>query len=118
MELAPWLLIVVILVHWLADFVFQTDKMAKSKSTNPEWLVTHVTCYALFLVPFGLMFAAVNFVAHLTTDFFSSQITSYFWRLERRHEFFVTIGLDQALHMIVLVLTFPLMDPCWTWMDG
>lgn len=103
------LLILLILVHWVADFVFQTDKMATSKSSSNTWLLIHVGIYAMFLLPFGPVFALVNFCAHLATDFVSSRATSHLWKKNDRHNFFVVIGLDQAAHLIVLILTIPLM---------
>lgn len=103
------ILILLVFVHWFADFVMQTDNMAKGKSTSNLWLVKHVGLYALFLVPFGPVFAAVNFLAHIATDYVSSRITSYLWQKGDRHNFFVVIGMDQALHLVVLILTIPLM---------
>lgn len=98
-----------ILVHWIADFIFQTDKMAINKSSNNLWLFKHVALYALFLLPFGPLFATVNFGAHFLTDYVSSRVSSFFWKKNDRHNFFVAIGADQALHMLVLILTIPLM---------
>ena len=41
------IVLAIILIHWLADFVFQTDKMAKGKSKNWSDLLGHTSIYSL-----------------------------------------------------------------------
>ena len=77
----------------------------------------HVLVYSLILFIFGLqvlvfdnnfkitLFVVVNFFAHFCTDFVTSRISSYYYAKEERHNFFVTIGADQAIHMVTLYLT-------------
>lgn len=102
-------LLLLVWVHLLADFLLQTDKMAISKSSSTAWLTTHVMVYSIpMLILFGPKFAAVNFILHWITDFFSSRATSYLWKKEERHWFFVVVGIDQAVHMTCLILTIPL----------
>lgn len=103
---------ILIWVHWLADFVFQTDKMATNKSTSWAWLSSHVLTYTVFLIPFGIRFALINGAAHFVTDACTSRITSYLWKKNDRHNFFVVIGIDQAAHLTVLLLTLPLVNVC------
>lgn len=98
----------VFIVHWIADFILQTDKMATNKSTSFRWLSSHVAAYTLCLMPFGPKFALVNGASHMVVDFFTSRATSYLWKKGDRHNFFVVIGFDQLLHALVLVATLPL----------
>jgi len=93
-------------IHWFADFVFQTDKMAKGKSKSNAWLSFHVAVYSCFWFVFGWRFAALNGLAHFGTDWVTSRITSRLWAKARVHDFFVIIGLDQAIHMTTLLLTY------------
>lgn len=102
-------LLTLIWLHLFADFFLQTDKMAISKSSSNSWLSVHVTAYIIpFLIVCGWKFALINFLAHWVIDFCSSRASSYLWRREERHWFFVVIGIDQTLHMTALILTIPL----------
>jgi len=101
-------LILLVWVHFFADFICQTDKMAINKSSSNKWLSIHVGIYALFLIPFGIEFALVNFALHFITDYISSRATTALWKAEKRHWFFVVIGADQALHLTALIATYPI----------
>lgn len=148
------LLLLLFVGHWIGDFVFQTDAMAKGKSKDSWILIQHVarvtaTLGAMTLawallkqvpaVDFAL-FLALNFAAHFATDYVTSRWTTRLWFLElnfadhktvvvsdeggghevryptyfvndkgTRHDFFVVIGFDQLLHMVVLVLSATLL---------
>ena len=119
----------VIFIHWVADFVFQTHWQATNKSTNNKALLQHVGTYTLiwFVVFFGwivysnhilemdasahghgteiLLFFPITFVAHFITDYFTSRLNSYLWKKGDIHNFFVSVGFDQVLHYVQLFLT-------------
>ena len=99
-------ILALIWLHFIGDFILQSDAMATKKSTNSLWLGFHVLVYSLPLLLFGWQFALVNGAAHFITDFITSRLTSYLWKHEERHWFFTVIGLDQAIHMTTLLLTF------------
>lgn len=116
----------IILIHWVADFVLQTDNQAKGKSTSWKWLLSHTGTYSLvwlvviyFLFPadwnfsqrglYSVYFAAITFVCHTITDYFTSRLNSRLWKAGKIHEFFVSIGFDQVLHYGQLFLTFYLL---------
>lgn len=98
--------LILIWLHWLSDFVFQTDAMAKGKSKSSKMLALHVCAYVTCFLWLGWKFALVTWVAHFCTDYVSSRITSRLWAAKQVHWFFVVVGLDQALHMTQLVLTY------------
>ena len=98
-------IITVIWLHWMADFILQTDAMAKGKSTSNKWLGKHIAVYSACLLPFGIKFAILNGVAHFITDYFTSRATSKLWKKGDVHNFFVVIGFDQAIHMTCLILS-------------
>lgn len=95
-------------IHFIADFIFQSRKMAENKSRSFSWLSYHCAEYTAFLLPFGWRFALVNGAAHLVTDFITSKLTTKFYLAKNNKMFFVTIGADQAIHMTTLIATLGL----------
>lgn len=98
-------IILVLFLHFIGDFILQTDAMAKNKSTSLKWLAHHVTVYSLPLYFIGWKFALTNAGLHLCVDFVTSKITSRLWSAGKTHWFFVVIGLDQFIHASCLILT-------------
>lgn len=113
-------LAVIVLLHFFADFVLQNDKMATNKSSSNFWLFIHTKVYAIIFfigsavfLPISItaaaIFATINGMLHFMVDYISSRMTSYFWKRGERHWFFVTIGADQAIHMLILFGTYILL---------
>lgn len=99
-------LLLLVWVHWFADFILQSDRIAINKSSSDKVLLWHVTLYGVCFIGFGLAFAAANAVLHFMTDWITSRITKKLWLAEERHWFFVVIGVDQATHMTCLFTTY------------
>jgi hypothetical protein len=95
----------IIWLHFVGDFILQTNNMAIRKSKSFLWLTFHVSVYAIPLLVFGLTYALINLAAHWATDAISSRVTSYLWAKNDRHNFFVVIGIDQAIHLTTLIYT-------------
>lgn len=93
-------------LHFIADFVLQSDWMAINKSKNNKALLFHILVYTICLIPFGFSFAMINGLAHAITDYFSSRATSKLWEKQQRHLFFIVIGFDQAIHLSCLFLSW------------
>jgi len=109
--------IFILAIHWFADFVMQTDKQAKGKSRQWKWLLSHTATYSLFwfipiLIIFNLnvlsaiYFVLITFVIHTAQDYVTSRINSRLHQQNKIHEFFVSVGFDQLLHFIQLLLTY------------
>jgi len=92
----------IIWIHFIADFLAQTDKMAVNKSTSVKWLSIHCFVYSLFFLYYGVTISILVGITHFIVDFITSKITKYLWEKEQRHWFFTTIGLDQAIHLTIL----------------
>lgn len=115
-------------IHYVADFIFQTDKEAKGKSKNLDDLLSHTFTYSEiwfsvgvlvlayksnlftnldFYKPYSLLlFSLITFICHTITDYFTSRLNSYLWNKGDVHNFFVSLGFDQLLHYIQLFLTY------------
>lgn len=107
------LLVALVLVsHFLADFVLQTRWMAENKSKSDRALLIHIIEYGLVttlvLVPFGVspLFVAMNTSMHLGVDAITSRLSSHYHQQKRTKAFWVTIGADQTLHGLCFVLTW------------
>ena len=111
-----------LLVHWVADFVLQTNQMALNKSKSNYYLGMHVTIYTLttivawwvMLLVVGIysitsltyiLAASAIFGMHFITDYITSRISGKYYKAQKNHEFFVTIGFDQWLHYVCLLYT-------------
>lgn len=111
----------IIIIHWFADFVCQTDKMAQGKSKKWKWLLKHTYYYSMIWLMAGiglsgwigiqgvLQFAVITFVVHTITDYFTSRLNSKLWEEKKIHYFFVSVGFDQILHYAQLFITYQLL---------
>ena len=106
----------IIWIHFICDFILQTDNMAKNKSSHIGWLGWHIFIYTLYFNMFlaialhtvdikVLIYSIINGLSHFVIDFCTSKATRYLWEKKQTHNFFVVIGLDQALHMSILMYT-------------
>ena len=86
----------ILIIHFIADFVLQTDKQAKGKSKNWSDLLSHTYTYScIWLIPVmilfpngwstshyvlaSLTFGTITFVCHTITDYFTSRLNSKLW---------------------------------------
>jgi len=117
---------VIIIIHWIADFVLQTDKQAKGKSKDILILLKHTSCYSfvwfvsgfMLYLPFNFngltlwficIFSLTTLISHTITDYFTSRLNSKLWSEGKTHYFFVSVGFDQILHYVQLFLTYYLL---------
>lgn len=100
------IILLLIWLHFVSDFVLQSDYVAKNKSKSNLVLLQHVLIYGLPFYLISVKFALVNMALHFVVDWVTSRITSKLWAEGKVHWFFVTIGFDQALHMTCLILTY------------
>lgn len=123
-------ILIILIAHFVADFMLQTHYMASQKSENVWILVQHIITYTLaFFIIFGsswylfyyffepittadiwlkltIGISLVNGILHYLIDFFTSKVTKYLWRKKAYHNFFVVIGFDQLLHTGLLIFSY------------
>ena len=97
-------MLTLIWLHFIADFLLQSDKVALNKGKSLWWLSLHSFIYGVPFLLIGVKFAIITAILHGVVDFVTSKITSYFWVEDERHWFFATIGFDQAIHITLLFL--------------
>lgn len=123
-------------LHFLADFVLQPREMGRKKSSSVGYLSAHiaiqVAVFLLGLWPFfgfkiALLMALGNGAIHGVIDALiwkgyalsvwmrrkdksmSKKELKLTWRYYDDHYFYLTIGLDQFLHMSTIVLVWSLL---------
>jgi hypothetical protein len=111
--------LILLVTHWIADFVCQTHWQASNKSKNNWALGAHVATYTLILAFFSVivfgptlltgLFIVVNGILHFITDYITSRITSKLWAEQKVHDFFVIVGLDQLIHQVTLAATLKIL---------
>ena len=115
---STYLVLWILFAHWVADFLFQNDRMALGKSENWSDLLDHTVLYSflmfLAIVPFvglvvGLTFYTVTLFCHTAQDYFTSRLNKKLWAENKRHWFFVSVGFDQFLHFAQLLITYSLL---------
>jgi Protein of unknown function (DUF3307) len=109
---------IILIVHWIADFILQTDADAKGKSTSFKHLLSHTSTYWLVWISvaislsgfidlkIGILFSIITFFAHTITDYFTSKWVKKSFDKQDFHNGFVKIGFDQLLHYGQLFLTY------------
>lgn len=122
--------ILILVAHFIADFVFQPHYIAISKSENVLNLVAHIVIYVfsffiIFASSWYVMFymfqttipaniwlqmtaliLIINGILHYIIDYMTSQATKCFWNKKDYHNFFVVIGFDQLLHTGLLIYSY------------
>lgn len=112
-------ILIILFIHWIADFVLQSNTMATNKSTSKYWLTLHVLTYSSVWLALGVWyfdpwmvsaFVAITFACHWITDYFTSKWTARLWKEGEVHNFFVVVGFDQFLHFTQLILTYSILN--------
>jgi hypothetical protein len=110
-----WYLILILFVHFLADFVFQRRKVGNNKHKSILFLAEHCFVYLIIFlcllisffdcIPIAI-FSLINFGLHFIVDFITSKLSYYFYRrMNSEKKFWTTIGFDQFLHVAALIIT-------------
>lgn len=103
-----------LLIHWLADFVFLNKWLSQNRGICTKALFIHVAIYCLtfyvFLLPFYvpsklLQFIMFNGIIHLVVDFMTGQLMQIATETQSEKTYFMAFGTDQVIHMIILIIT-------------
>lgn len=124
-------ILIMITIHYIADFIFQDEEWALGKSSSNTDLLMHTTTYTAIwiicagalimitgehLVPKLLWFFPITFVVHTITDYFTSRWikkkfdAKYYGSPIPNFGAFSSIGFDQVLHYIQIFGTYYLLN--------
>jgi ABC-type Co2+ transport system permease subunit len=112
----------IMLLHFIGDFVCQGRYLAENKSKGLATLCAHVSIYTcilgvgLFIIrQFSyaeeldsrmlLAFCIANWILHFITDAITSRLTAKLWQSDNKYWFFTTVGFDQFIHFLCLYYT-------------
>lgn len=99
-------IILIVWLHTIGDFIFQTRTIARNKSSHHWALAIHCALYMIPLLIISWQFALINGILHYPVDYGSSQLTTYYHKKENENMFFNVIGIDQAVHFTILFLSY------------
>jgi hypothetical protein len=102
----------ILVVHYIFDFVLQSRWMAENKSKNLSALTQHVLIYTAGLLGLAVVSPALsvwwalgNGAIHWLVDFTTSRISSKAYQSNNLKSFWNTIGADQLIHSLCLLLS-------------
>lgn len=112
------LIIWIMFAHYVADFLVQTEWMAKGKSKRWAPLIAHIATYTLTIMLMGglpivllgglsiahwwILYCIINGLGHMVTDYFTSRASGKAYREGKIRKFWAIIGFDQFIHMSTL----------------
>lgn len=100
------LIIYLIFIHWIADFVCQNKSMAELKSKSSIMLLCHcgVYCGIFLLFTQNILYSTLLGLLHFPIDYITSRINSELYSKKDIHNFFVSVGFDQFIHLTIIIL--------------
>lgn len=113
--------IVLILIHAVGDFLFQGSGLSALKSKKNIYLLAHVGIYTTLLIILtplflglsfmqGLLFSAVNGLAHLVVDYITTYFKNKFWE-KNESAYIAVISFDHIIHLLILISSLYFMFP-------
>ena len=117
---------IILVVHYIADFTFQSTEEALGKSTSWRELLSHTVKYSvvwfIYILSFGVseifykgestlgigivFFILITFLAHTTTDYISSRESKKFFDKKEYKGGWAVVGIDQIAHYVQLLLCY------------
>lgn len=115
----------ILIIHWIADAVFQARNIAINKSESNYVLFKHVLLYSMIWMIFVILgygfigfnktiflFPIVTFVFHFITDYYTSRLNKKLWLKNDTSNkiptfnFFTAVLFDQLLHYFQLFICY------------
>ena len=100
--------LILIWMHCIIDYVFQSRKSAQTKHKDNVVLLGHCVIYSLPFFYFGWLFALVNGTLHFAVDYVTSRTNAKIFRKKKQitWAYVCVLGFDQLAHLTFLFLTY------------
>ena len=109
-------IIIILLLHVIADYFFQGSKLSKLKALKLSYLFQHVAIYTGVFMVFssillvltileGVAFSLINGVAHIVIDYIIGKLKLKYHDTNES-VYLSVIGADHTIHIIILILTY------------
>lgn len=105
-------LTLILLKHFIVDWVIQTDEMANEKGNKPTLLFLHGLEHAIgtliialfYISPVkAVMLVTMELLIHCSIDFIKSRIMGFTkWKFPQKN-FLISMGFDQFLHQLTYI---------------
>ena len=114
-------IIILLVMHTLADFFLQGNKLSALKALKIPYLLEQVGIYTVFFILLsplllgltflqGLVFSFINGVAHFAVDFVIGKFKMKYVNVDM-DKYNSTVGLDHTLHIVILIATYVYLYP-------
>jgi hypothetical protein len=115
-------IILLLVIHLFADYIFQGSKMSSLKRLKNSALIEHVGIYTLIFIilsPFalgltfiqGLQYSLLNGALHFGIDYGTGRLKKYFLSKDNESKYLTVIGMDYTVHFVILILTYVYLFP-------
>jgi hypothetical protein len=119
-------IILILVIHWFADFVLQTQWITDNQDRDMDALLGHTVTYSLVWLCVGVLysmslegqaeqlyamflFPLATWAFHTIVDYFSTQRMNELFKRGNMRNFYVVFGLDQLIHILQLFTLYYLM---------
>lgn len=113
--------LLLIIAHFLGDFIFQSSTMACKKRTSFKYMALHCIIYSGFIIlplflfgPFGNVSIAflIIIISHMIIDYARNVIIDKLNRSQTDHKTFdfMIFILDQILHILIIICSMNLVN--------
>lgn len=113
------IIFIILVTHYVADFILQSHEQAINKSKSFVALLGHVLTYALAFLPVALcifpdisvalVWWGFNMMMHFFTDMATSKINASVYDEKCLRNLFIGVGADQLIHYITLFGSYSLL---------
>lgn len=100
------IIILIFWLHFIAEFCTQSVYMSVIKGREFIELLPHCILYSIPFIFIGWKFALIVGLCHMPIDYITFTLTSYYFRKECGKCFYIVFGINQALHMTIIMLIY------------